>query len=505
MILLGGVPSAPPLVEPSKEPTTGGVPSAPPLVEPSKEPTTAPAVDDEEESESEDKEEEDEGMYEGMSDYERQRERKITRNKARLVELGLDTIVMKKLPSTKKSKVSTSGPLSHPTRRSERISNEGEVPSASQSEMHSNDDFCFICKVEGGTLICCDKCVKAFHEGCLGLDPDFLPDTWFCPSCCTGESAEGGVPSASPLVEQLRTTRGGNSIGRNGYKWTTDDEQQLLIWFNESHDQNARIDYARIDFTEISRIIGRSQRACLDKLRVIINSGVLTQDVIDGFIVRFRNYVYTQDVPKDMRIESLANADGSIVSFKKWQDEGASAFHITQVPPHEMSIFSKESFIQLNPSLRINQNYHNLLDSLNGRRCIIADNFIRQPGVHDFAMTPNPHIKHPTTGVFRTKVHDCVYLCNFFFFALHKYRSANDREKWYNFGRGIWSESCYMYIIKNEETIRSGFSEVGIGIGESPDLEAFGKSQFPVQYDGCYKINWNGRGIANASFNYINM
>ncbi len=58
---------------------------------------------------------------------------------------------------------------------------------------------------------------------------------------------------------------------------------------------------------------------------------------------------------------------------------------------------------------------------------------------------------------------------------------------------------------KNEETTRSGFSEVGIGIGESPNLEAFGKSQFPVQYDGCYKIYWNGRGITNASFNYINI
>ena len=103
----------------------GGVPSAPPLVEPSKEPTTAPAVDDEEESESEDEKE-----HEGLSDYERLRERNI-----------------------------------------------------------------------------------------------------------------GGVPSASPLVEQLRTTRGGNSIGRNGYLWTSDDEQHLLIWFNDYHDRNERIDF----------------------------------------------------------------------------------------------------------------------------------------------------------------------------------------------------------------------------------------------------------------------
>ncbi len=243
----------------------GGVPSAPPLVEPSKEPTTA------------------------MCDYERLRERNIARNKARLVELGLDTFVMKKLPATKKSKVSTSGPLSHPTRRSERISTKEGVSIEPPLGMHSNES-------------------------------DEINDE--------RESSEGEVPSASPLVEQLRTTRGGNSIGRNWYMWTSDDEQHLLIWFNDSHDRNARIDFARIDFaridfTDISTIIGRTPRACQDKLRVIINSGVLTQDVIDGFIDRFRNYVYTQDVPASMRLESLASADGSIVSFKEWQDEGA--------------------------------------------------------------------------------------------------------------------------------------------------------------------------------------
>ena len=140
---------------------------------------------------------------------------------------------------------------------------------------------------------------------------------------------------------------------------------------------------------------------------------------------------------------------------------------------------------------------------MDGNRCILADNYVRYPGVHDFDMVPNPHLKHPTTGDFRTDVHNCVYLSNFLFFALNKYRSSTDREKWYNFGRSPWSGSCYLYIVRNEETIRSGFGDVGVGIGESPGLESFGKSKFPVQYDGCYKVTWNGRGIRNASFNYI--
>ena len=69
--------------------------------------------------------------------------------------------------------------------------------------------------------------------------------------------------------------------------------------------------------------------------------------------------------------------------------------------------------IQLNPSLQINQNKNDLLDSLDGNRCILADNYVRYPGVHDFDMVPNPHLKHPTTGDFRTDVHNCVYLSNY--------------------------------------------------------------------------------------------
>ena len=140
---------------------------------------------------------------------------------------------------------------------------------------------------------------------------------------------------------------------------------------------------------------------------------------------------------------------------------------------------------------------------MDGNRCILADNYVRYPGVHNFDMVPNPHLKHPTTGDFRTDIHNCVYLSKYLFFALHKYRSSGDHEKWYNFGRSPWSGSCYLYIVRNEETIRSGFGDVGVGIGESPGLESFGKSKFPVQYDGCYKVTWNGRGIRNASFNYI--
>jgi hypothetical protein len=150
-----------------------------------------------------------------------------------------------------------------------------------------------------------------------------------------------------------------------------------------------------------------------------------------------------------------------------------------------MSCFNKELFIQLNPSLPINQDEKDLLDSLVGKRCIVADNYVRHPGVHNFTRNPNPHLKHHTTGMLKPDIHNCIYLCNYLFHALHKYRSAKDRKRWYNIGRGLWSGSCYLYIVRSENVNRSGLVDVGLGLGQSPGLESFGKSPIPVQYNGC--------------------
>ena len=154
---------------------------------------------------------------------------------------------------------------------------------------------------------------------------------------------------------------------------------------------------------------------------------------------RFQNYKYNQEVPSDMCPEKLASVDDSKKSFLEQQEISASAFHLTQVHPKQMSRFNKALFIQLNPNLQIDENKHNLLDSLDGKQCIMADNYIRQPGVHNFDMISNPHLKHPITGDFRIDILDKTYLCNYLFFALNKYRTANDREKWYNYGRSAWS------------------------------------------------------------------
>ena len=46
-----------------------------------------------------------------------------------------------------------------------------------------NDDECYTCG-DGGNLVCCDGCQRAFHAACLTQPPQDDPDQpWHCPHC----------------------------------------------------------------------------------------------------------------------------------------------------------------------------------------------------------------------------------------------------------------------------------------------------------------------------------
>ncbi|CAI5734846.1 unnamed protein product [Hyaloperonospora brassicae] len=43
--------------------------------------------------------------------------------------------------------------------------------------------YCNICK-DGGELLCCDRCPRAFHMSCLGMNEEMIPDReWYCKMC----------------------------------------------------------------------------------------------------------------------------------------------------------------------------------------------------------------------------------------------------------------------------------------------------------------------------------
>ncbi|XP_054839880.1 autoimmune regulator [Eublepharis macularius] len=57
----------------------------------------------------------------------------------------------------------------------------------SQAPEYKNDDECAVCK-DGGELICCDGCPKAFHLACLMPPLTEIPSgTWRCESCSLGK------------------------------------------------------------------------------------------------------------------------------------------------------------------------------------------------------------------------------------------------------------------------------------------------------------------------------
>ena len=54
-----------------------------------------------------------------------------------------------------------------------------------------NVDFCQVCKKNGG-LICCDKCPRSFHDHCLTVENNKLPDYWECPQCGKDSTVQSG-------------------------------------------------------------------------------------------------------------------------------------------------------------------------------------------------------------------------------------------------------------------------------------------------------------------------
>ncbi|XP_013360822.1 PREDICTED: autoimmune regulator isoform X2 [Chinchilla lanigera] len=85
-----------------------------------------------------------------------------------------------------------------------RLGQQAGVPTsaapASEPQLHQNEDECAVCR-DGGELICCDGCPRAFHLACLSPPLREIPSgTWRC-SCClqgSGQQAPGQAQEPRP-------------------------------------------------------------------------------------------------------------------------------------------------------------------------------------------------------------------------------------------------------------------------------------------------------------------
>ncbi|XP_040000654.1 autoimmune regulator [Xiphias gladius] len=75
---------------------------------------------------------------------------------------------------------------------------------------HYNDDECAVCK-DGGELICCDGCPRAFHLTCLNPPLTSIPSgSWQCEQCCGSRVKR--EKAQLPLQPQQTITSSSNSI-----------------------------------------------------------------------------------------------------------------------------------------------------------------------------------------------------------------------------------------------------------------------------------------------------
>ncbi|XP_055007896.1 autoimmune regulator [Boleophthalmus pectinirostris] len=72
---------------------------------------------------------------------------------------------------------------------------------------HYNDDECAVCK-DGGELICCDGCPRAFHLSCLNPPLTSIPGgTWQCDLCCGKIVKKEEAPRVTqPFTPQTQQT-----------------------------------------------------------------------------------------------------------------------------------------------------------------------------------------------------------------------------------------------------------------------------------------------------------
>ncbi|NXD42046.1 AIRE regulator, partial [Copsychus sechellarum] len=116
--------------------------------------------------------------------------------------------------------------LSHQQNREPQLHTQGQLPAATMYSQdpvphQENEDECAACG-DGGELICCDGCPRAFHLACLVPPLPHVPSgTWRCGSCVEngtepGQLLEAVLPVERPpeiLGEAARDTQAGGVEG----------------------------------------------------------------------------------------------------------------------------------------------------------------------------------------------------------------------------------------------------------------------------------------------------
>ncbi|KAA0719117.1 Autoimmune regulator [Triplophysa tibetana] len=111
----------------------------------------------------------------------------------------------------------TSGKLDeaagHKTQTAQNYTHQQGEPNTRTMDVGRNDDECAVCR-DGGELICCDGCPRAFHLTCLMPPLTSIPSgTWRCQLCHSNRANERPYNSSQPAVHvPLMETSSGSAV-----------------------------------------------------------------------------------------------------------------------------------------------------------------------------------------------------------------------------------------------------------------------------------------------------
>eukprot|EP00804_Cyclotella_cryptica_P003551 CCRYP_002166-RC/>CCRYP_002166-RC protein AED:0.06 eAED:0.06 QI:149/1/1/1/1/1/5/736/887 len=141
-----------------------------------------------------------------------------------------------------------------------QLESDSDDQESSSSGEDTHSDECDICG-DGGELICCDGCEKAYHAKCLSLSADVLPEVWYGP-CCEGRlSIKRKSPVCSSANKDPDLTKDENNV--DGSDRGREEGRRLVPAGGEStsnkssQDENEVRDTAKDHVVETAPSIGQ--------------------------------------------------------------------------------------------------------------------------------------------------------------------------------------------------------------------------------------------------------
>jgi hypothetical protein len=209
-------------------------------------------------------------------------------------------------------------------------------------------------------------------------------------------------------------------------------------------------------------------------------------------------------IPEEYRIKNLLKKT-CLKEFMR-TSRTSPGIHFSIVAPNDLDHLTVDYFHKYPQDFisNINEEEQQYIDDIirHKKKCLLADLIIRE--THNFNDQPLPQIKHPRTNNMRKTIHDSVFVSTDLKGAATKFRTALDRQDFFADGKE-WGDECYVYIISIHNMRRAVFVECGLAYGDTQTHRNIGKTRFPVCFDGCYHVQWNGKGNENALFTWLDI